>query len=336
MLTAAPLESARFGLRTYRATLECIDTHALLAAFIEHGVDLAILRVPPAAAPAIHALEAFGLATVHADTLVTHHCDLAQVAPVEVRPEGFTISTAQATDRAAITSLVHRVFADYPNHYTANPLLARADVLEGYCEWALSHLGHAQRVTWVARVDGRIAALACSAFDPVTGECEGVLHGVLPEFAQRGIYTALIRHTQQHFRAYGFRWLTIKTQARNLAVQRVWAREGFVLDRVQATVHVNALLDPAHGRPRELPVNFNATASTPFLCEVVHHALGDRINATIRAALLAAPAAGSACLLRLRSYALPRDGAKEITVATLHDAAGKLCAIARADTEPGP
>lgn len=336
MLTAAPLESARFGLRTYRAALERVDTPALLAALIANGADLAILRVPPAEAPAIHALEASGLATLHADTLVTHRCDLQRVAPAEVRTEGFTIDAAGAADRDAITDLVRRVFADYPNHYTANPLLARADVLDGYCEWAISHLGHPRRVTWVARVDGRIAALACSAFDPATRHCEGVLHGVLPEFAQRGIYTALIRYTQQHFRAEGYRALSIKTQARNLAVQRVWAREGFVLDQVQATVHVNALLDPAHGTPRERPMHLAAAAGVPLLCEMVRHALGDRVRASVRAAALAAPAPGAPCTLRLRDYALPRGGARRITLATLSDARGTLCALARADTEPGP
>lgn len=336
MLIAAPLESARFGLRTYRAELECVDTQALFTALVANGADLVILRVPPAVAPTIHALDVYGLATLHADTLVTYGCDLQRVVSTEVSTEGFSIETAGQEERSAIADLVRHVFAGYPNHYAANPLLAQTDVLEGYCEWALSHLSTKHRSAWVARVQGRIAALACNVFDPTTGHCEGVLHGVDPAFAQRGIYTAMIRHTQQHFKRLGYRRLTIKTQARNLAVQRVWAREGFVLDHVQATVHVNALLDPAHGRPRELPVNFNVAAGTPVLCEIVHHALGDRGAATIRAAMLAEPRAGSVCVLRLRSYALPRGGAKEITVATLHDAAGKLCAIARADTEPGP
>lgn len=336
MLTAAPLETARFGLRTFRAALDRVDTPALLAALIANGADLAILRVPPAAAPAIHALEASGLATLHADTLVTHRCDLQRITPADVPTAGFTIGAADAADREAIAALVRRVFADYPNHYTANPLLARRDILDGYCEWALSHLGHPRRVTWVARVDGRIAALACSAFDPATRHCEGVLHGVLPEFAQRGIYTALIRYTQQHFRAAGYRALSIKTQARNLAVQRVWAREGFVLDQVQATVHVNALLDPAHGTPRERALRWAGAAGAPMLCEVVRHALGDHVRAGVRAAVLAAPPPDAPCTLRLRDYALPRGGARRITLATLHAADGTLCALARADTEPGP
>lgn len=335
MLTAAPLESARFGLRTYRASPEQITTSALLVELIANDVDLAILRVPPAVAPQVHALATNGFATLHADTLVTHRCDLQQVPAVEVTPEGFSIDIANTGDREAIASLVRCVFADYPNHYTANPLLAHADILDGYCEWALAHLDHPRRITWVARVGGRVAALACSAFDPATRCCEGVLHGVLPEFALRGIYTALIRHTQQYFRAKGYHQLTIKTQARNLAVQRVWAHEGFVLEQVQATVHVNALLDPAHGKLHELSIR-STDASPPALCEMVRQTLDGKEKMALRAALWAAPAPAAPCTLRLRSYLLPRGGTREITLATLHDATGRLCAIVRADTERRP
>src|SRR5262249_25303683 len=137
--------------------------------------------------------------------------------------------------------LVQTVFAEYPNHYRANPLLRAEDVVAGYGEWALSHIGADDRTCWVACVDGRIAGLACSAFDLRTGVCQGVLHAVSPDFARRRIYTDLIRFTQNHFRARGLATLEISTQVGNLRVQRVWVKEGFTFETVIDTYHINAL-----------------------------------------------------------------------------------------------
>jgi GNAT superfamily N-acetyltransferase len=270
MLTPAKLESDRFGLNVARASLGEgeLDAGALARDLIRDRVDLAILRIPAGPDPGIAALQALGFSPIHADTLVTHSCDLARHTPQDLFNPSLEIRSAVAGDAPGITELVQSVFAEYPNHYCANPLLSRHEIVAGYCEWALSHVGADNRTCWVACLDDRIAGLACSAFDPETGRCQGVLHGVSPDFARRRIYTDLIRFTQSYFRQRGFSTLEISTQVGNLRVQRVWAREGFTLERAKDTYHVNALFGASAISPQQLTWRApeNGEADVAWLC----------------------------------------------------------------------
>jgi hypothetical protein len=243
MLIPAPLETARFGLSVARASLDDdeVDAAALARQLIKHRIDVAILRIPARPSPGIAALHAIGLAPIHADTLVTYSCDLVQHPPQALLNPSLQIRPAEPVDAPGITALVETVFADYPNHYRANPLFPREDIVAGYGQWALSHIDAANRTCWLACVDGRIAGLACSAFDDRTGVCQGVLHAVSPDFARNRIYTDLIRFTQNTFRERGLKALTISTQVGNLRVQRVWVREGFTFESAMDTFHINAL-----------------------------------------------------------------------------------------------
>ncbi len=271
MLSPAKLESDRFGLNVARAALveNELDAGALARELIGNRVDVAILRIPAAGpAPAIAALRALGFSPIHADTLVTHSCDLTRHTPQDLFDPALQIRSAVQGDVPGITELVRTVFAEYPNHYCANPLLPREEIVAGYCEWALSHIDVDNRTCWVACVDGRIAGLACSAFDARTGRCQGVLHGVSPDFARRRIYTDLIRFTQSYFRQRGFSTLEISTQVGNLRVQRVWAREGFTLERAIDTYHINALFGTSATSPQQLTLRApdQGEAGAGWLC----------------------------------------------------------------------
>jgi GNAT superfamily N-acetyltransferase len=270
MLSPAKLESDRFGLNVARAVLvdDALDAGALARELIGNRVDVAILRIPAGPAPGIAALQAMGFSPIHADTLVTHSCDLARHTPQDLFNPSLEIRSAAHDDVPGITELVQSVFAEYPNHYCANPLLPRGEIVAGYCEWALSHVDADNRTCWVACVDGRIAGLACSAFEVRTGRCQGVLHGVSPDFAGRGIYTDLIRFTQRYFLQRGFSTLEISTQVGNLRVQRVWAREGFTLERAVDTYHINALFGTRAASPQQLTLRApdQGEADAGWLC----------------------------------------------------------------------
>ncbi|HEY8683171.1 MAG TPA: GNAT family N-acetyltransferase [Rhodanobacter sp.] len=251
MLTLAPLESARFGFRTLRGTIEGdLDCAALAQELADGQADLAIVRLPAKRSYQIHGLHRFGLYPIHADTLVYYHCNLDTHEPHPLRNPQLQIVEANRGDAEGISTLIRSSFDDYTNHYHANPLLSEASILAGYEEWALGHLAGENQIAWVTKVDGRIAGLACSAFDEAHGICDGVLHGVHPDFGQIGIYTDLIRHTQRYFKARGFQTLRISTQVSNLPVQRVWVREGFYFAKVFDTYHINSMLhaDPELAR----------------------------------------------------------------------------------------
>lgn len=347
MLNPAPLESARFGLRVYRATPTRIDAEVLLAELIAERVDLAIIRTPVHIPNGLQALEVRGLRPFHADTLVSYECPLSDYLPRARGNPGCQIERADAADRDPILALVQTVFAAYPNHYRANPLLPADTTGAGYGEWALSHLDGDHKIAWVARVGNRIAAIACSAFDDA-GMCHGILHGVHPDFVGGGIYTDLIRHTQHYFRERGFHTLRIQTQVGNLPVQRAWVREGFTFAAVFDTFHINALLDTGHVDPHapgcvsghvgKCGAVAPGKIATRFLEAAIELAAKSGIQAldatprNCHIAIWSQAAAAGKCEVRVRAY--PTSLAHDFVSATLHDARGNICALARFNAAP--
>jgi RimJ/RimL family protein N-acetyltransferase len=338
MLKPAPLESARFGLRTFRATLTDFDAEALFRELVEHNADLAILRLPPRNSAMLLELERHGLRPLHADTLVTYECRLQESEPNPVRNPSI-IGPARPEDEKAIVELVSTIFRDYPNHYRANPLLDPADVVAGYCEWALAHLHAENLIAWLARVNGRVAAIACSSFDRDRHVCHGVLHGVHPDFSGSGIYTDLIRYTQHYFRHRGYKLLKISTQVCNLPVQRVWGKEGFVLTEVLDTFHINALLDQQRdcvrmsmklADPGQRGSSL-AEAAACFLGTAIatrgnfSHSTGMDCDVAIHAPLKP----DHEYAVHVREYLRTHVPNRAICSATLHDLSGAICGIAQ-------
>lgn len=247
MIVASPSEGRRFGLRAGRVEADDIDAGALQAAVLEGAWDWLVLRLPCGRERSIEGLRLLGLEPQQTDTLMTWSIALDQC---EVAMPSLAIEPAKPDDAPAISALVRQVFERYPNHYTANPLLDSQRALEGYVEWALSHIDHPQRLCWVVRSEQGIAALSCSQHDE-TGVATGVLHGVHPAQAGRGLYRGLIEASLAHYRDAGCRRFRISTQAGNHTVQNLWARLGLGIEASRSTVHLMPLLgrtlaQPAH------------------------------------------------------------------------------------------
>lgn len=239
-LAPSPLETARFGLRVVRGVAEKLPERELLAAMLAHEADVAILR---GSAPlAGHAMQRYGMTAIHADSLVYYTCDLRRTAPSPLRNQDLVFALATPDDRAELETLVACTFVDYRCHYHANPLFEPTRILEGYTEWALGYVVDPApgRSTWVARRDGRIVAFA-TCMDHGT-DTEGVLYGVHPDHAGGGLYSDLIRYTQQVSAELGRASMRVSTQVWNYAVQKVWGREGFWLSQALDTWHFNAML----------------------------------------------------------------------------------------------
>lgn len=239
MIVMSPSEGRRFGLKAARLETHRLDAQALREAMLEQSIDWLVLRLPSGSEQAVDQLRVLGLEPQQADTLATWVADLS---PMNLAAPGTSFEPARAQDAEAIGELVRSVFHRYPNHYTANPLLDDALALEGYVEWALSHIDHPERLCWVARIDGEIAGLSCSRHDFSTGIAVGVLHGVAPRFAGRGLYRQMIEASLAHYREAGCREFRISTQAANLTVQNLWSRLGFRLLGNQSTLHLMPML----------------------------------------------------------------------------------------------
>lgn len=242
VLHKSPLDSQRFGLNVMRGQTHDPDVSALCREIITSACDIAIIRVPTGTALDIGRFARMAMPAIHADTLVYYTCDLTRHVPSPLRNTELEFALATPADLAELRALIAYTFARYVSHYHANPMFPREQVLAGYQQWAEGHVGHERRSLWTARRDGRIVAFAACEQDKDSGDAEGVLYGVGPDAAGGGIYSDLIRYTQQVARRQGARSMKVSTQVGNFAVQKVWAREGFHMFRALDTLHINALL----------------------------------------------------------------------------------------------
>lgn len=336
-LARAPLDSARFGLEVWRAT-EIGAPASVLPELVASGADVAIYRLPPSASGPVARLAQSGLEVIHAGVLVYYTLDLTRHDPPPPRNPDIAIVPTTAADDAELAALVDASFGGYASHYLANPLFAPDRVLAGYREWTLRHrLDHARTASWVARRDGRLVAFACCAFDAAGGVCDGGIYGVLPGEARSGLFGALIRHTQRHFKDAGFREMRMSSKADNFAVQKVWMREGFHLYAAFDTLHVNALLSAgAADATTTVLASFDGhdpwRRLQPAFEALLRERAGDRDVAIARMSLTATAASGPAGAVEL-SLRVPDVGASDVlrrAVAVVRDGAGTVRALGHA------
>ncbi|MGE6332024.1 GNAT family N-acetyltransferase [Stenotrophomonas sp. NPDC077659] len=244
-LSAAPLDSRRFGITVLRGTIDAAaDTAEVIEEIEASDADLVIFRVPAGCTAVPTGLQRRGSVVIHADTLVYYGMDLDRSAapPAEAK-----VQRATDAHRAALAVIADRSFCNYRAHYAANPLLSRDLVLSGYVEWALSRLSQdrANEATWVVIEEGTVAGFATC---DISGDSvEIILNAVHPDFERRGLYGMLLRHIQHHYAHQSLKKLLISTQIWNFTVQRQWGRNGLQLQRAFDTYHMDRRLTPSSG-----------------------------------------------------------------------------------------
>ncbi|HEX5121810.1 MAG TPA: GNAT family N-acetyltransferase [Rhodanobacteraceae bacterium] len=240
ILRFSPLESARFGLRVFRAAVDVIDAARIADEIGRERVDVAILRLPATAIDGADALARHGFAPIVADTQVVYGTDLAADARAPA-DASITLRAATRDDAALLDRMARSIFADYESHYTANPVFSREKIVEGYAEWAARHAGADDgSAAWLVEHDGALAAFSCYRIEP-DGVAIGVLNGVLPAARGRGVYRGMLNAMLERFAAMRLPRFEIATQTHNAIVQRVWAQSGLSLRAKYTTLHVNAL-----------------------------------------------------------------------------------------------
>jgi ribosomal protein S18 acetylase RimI-like enzyme len=237
-LRPSQVDSARFGLRIGRVTLEDDDTTTaarLPAAFVASDLDVLVVRYPAAAVGHCARLLHPDVEVIHADTLLYFGGEADVVGT-----EGSPLALADdATVDAHLADAVRSIFAGYRNHYAANPRVDASRVAEGYVEWAEGHRGTpSEHVTALAvPEDGSLAAVA--AYTTTPSELSIGLAGVAPHHRRRGVYQRLLDAVCTEGRARGIDRVVISTQSHNLGPQRAWARRGWLPEGAVQTVHLN-------------------------------------------------------------------------------------------------
>lgn len=234
MIEPSPTESDRFGLAIGRAGLSDGggELDALIGATEGGTFDLVIVRYPADLVGVFHRLASIpGYQAIFADTLLYFEW----IDDASSLGEPLAIGRREDMDEEAVSALVEEIFADYTNHYAANPMLDARLVGAGYGEWAASVARHSANRVVVMRAGDVVESLA------VIDQTDGwnvTLAGVRPKARGKGAYGRLVTAVMQTARAAGQASVRISTQSHNTQVMRVWERLGWRVTSAFVTVHL--------------------------------------------------------------------------------------------------
>jgi GNAT superfamily N-acetyltransferase len=234
VVSESRVESDRFGLRIGRVHVGSdVDIAALESACAGH--DVVILRC--AADQVDLPFRLLGLRDMRAftaDHLSIWRWEVVEPPHVEL-PDGWTV--APSTDTGVVEAVVRDAFADYRNHYRANPLFDAAAALDGYVDWAHALMRQSDDACAVlVEPTGDAAGVALTDWDEDIPDVK--LAGIRSRAQGKGRYGALLAHVMRQTRDRERRALTISTQSHNVNVMRAWARLGFVPVDTLATMHL--------------------------------------------------------------------------------------------------
>ena len=224
-LRRAPLEEARFGIRTARVDgVRAPDLHEVIEFCRTEDVRLLIARTAASDMCAAQALEDAGARLM--DTVVYYERDFAK-RPLENDLSDARVRPATAADEAAVIAIARESFAGYYGHYHADPRLDRAATDAAYVDWAARSL-HDREVAdqvLVAELEAEVSAFGTLQQD-ADGRCNYVLAAVAAAGRRHGLYRAIAGTGMAWAMKSGASAFYSSTQIGNLAVQKVWTRLG--------------------------------------------------------------------------------------------------------------
>ncbi len=235
---ASQSESDRFGRPVARLSL--VDPTVNTATELERaadstGADIVILRYPGVAAELFAGLTRFeNYEPVYADTLLYWRWRDSEQQTLPPLVHGVA---AVSSDAREIADLVRAVFADYSNHYAANPLISPESALEGYVEWVTDLVASESAICLTLKNPGSANA-GFAVIDYASDPPDIRLAGIVPAQRGQGCYRLLMTEAMRHARDTGSTELMISTQAHNVAVMSAWARLGWTPSSAATTVHL--------------------------------------------------------------------------------------------------
>lgn len=237
-LRASGAETARFGISVDRllvadgASAPDSDVCALAA---DSQADLVVLRYPARRVGLFAALLEGSRDVLFADQLVYWRLRTGTGRTPAPVPGLRTVPLGGGAEvEGLVTGLVGEIFAEYGNHYLADPALDPAAALLGYQEWAASS----------ASVDGALALLrddtpvGLATTSTEDGVLEIELAGVLAAHQGQGLYAHLLAGVEALAQDRSAAQVVISTQAHNTGVARAWSRYGFEPMAAFTTVHL--------------------------------------------------------------------------------------------------
>ena len=239
MLAYSKVDSDRFGLSVHRGVSEDFNLVGLNQYIADNKPELLILRYAAETIEKHYLLNSIGYSLLFTDALVYYEMSLSKLVPKPLRNE---LAFVEIGDKqlTLLKEIVPVIFKDYKNHYFSNPVLNKENILAGYIEWASDYVNSQQpdRKSWLVYKEDVLIGFATCAMYAHNNSCEGVLYGVHPDYAGGGVYTDIIRFSQNYFKEAGYEKMMVSTQIQNYAVQKVWQKEGFLISKAYYTYHL--------------------------------------------------------------------------------------------------
>ena len=168
---------------------------------------------------------------------------------------GAEIYEAEKHDSTRVAELVRRCYADYTNHYHANPCLDQARVLEGLVEFSMGFMADEERTLFVAELHGRLVGYLCMEIRDGTGSTViggsaldipvALRHKVLCDLTHRGDLWLIERNVR--------RFVAV-TRTDKSYIQKLLCHIMHTLpSRTLVTLHLNLFLDRASAQPEQQP-----------------------------------------------------------------------------------
>jgi GNAT superfamily N-acetyltransferase len=232
----SPIDEERFGIRTARALVSNLKELRSAEEFCRaNDVRLLIARCPVSEAQTAQEMEREGFLLM--DTLVYYARDLKRTPFPTDEPKA-SIRLIRPGEEEAIKTVANEAFQDYRSHYHSDDRLDRAKCNEVYPSWAYRSCVSREAADdiLVAELDGCVMGFATLQLNSPQ-EGEGVLFGISPSAQGHGIYRSFMIRGMDWCLSKGVTRMVVSTQITNIAVQKVWVRLGFELNRAQYTFH---------------------------------------------------------------------------------------------------
>lgn len=235
-IDVSPFEPARFGVSAARAFASVPSDLERFDEFCrERSIDVLILRCATSSLDVVHHVERSGGNVM--DCLVYYRRDLSKDVPS--RSDGdIAIRPVDAVHADLVAAVAARAFEGYYGHYHADERFDRVAADATYRDWAARSCRDAAAADVVF---GAFAASELAGFITLKrhddDNVEIILNGVDPAHQGRGIYCELVREALRWAKSIGARFCLVSTQLNNVAVQKVWVRNGFELSASYYTFH---------------------------------------------------------------------------------------------------
>lgn len=201
--------------------------------------DIIILRVPVEQKSSVNQLSVAGVQVLHCDTILYYEHEMAPQAPL-LLANNLLFHPVTAADQHIVDSLIEENFRHYKNHYYANPLLSKVQIIEGYKEWARTFIDQPGRFSWYVTLEGEaVAFMICE----VGGDniCQPCLSAVKKEHRKKGVYSDIFMFIKKFFSERGVVKMKAVTQVQNYISNQILIKEGFVLKKSFDTYHINCI-----------------------------------------------------------------------------------------------